>query len=297
MQRATQWIAVTLLLAGCPTRSLAQTAAPAAPVTSERKLTVSAGYEAHRDRTRYEFENPSNFDTSFLVPHRFVQTYVADNQWLVVSARYPGFGDVLETEVGLTPHKTTFASDLDTFFNPNDDVIVAGTAGDVSMYSWRFAQWSQSRLWGVPFRVGFVYRRDESEFHSTERLVTHSNPPSETRTPISTHETTISQGRELSIGVSRDVAIAPRWLLTAGVDVAPLVVASLTTVLPEKYPGQDIVFQARAAGLTTRLELARRRTRWPVAVALGYGRTWSYSPASRFGRDTLQFGVRLGIQP
>ena len=290
-------IAAAVLLASCPARCLAQAAVPAAPATSEPKVTVSAGYETHRDRTRYEFENPSNFDTPFLVPHRFAQTYVADNQWFVVSARYPGFGDILETEFGLTPHRTTFASDFDTFFNPNDDVIVAGTASDVTMHALRVAQWSEAKVWGIPFRVGFVYRRDESEFHSTERLVTHSNPPSESRTPISTHETTISQVREVSVGVSKQVALAPRWLLTGGVAAAPLIVASLTTILPEKYPGQDIVFQARAAGVMTRLELVSRRARWPVTFALVYGRTFSYSRASQFSRDALQFGVRLGIQP
>ena len=54
---------------------------PTAPVA------VSVGYEVHRDRIRYRFENPSNFSTPFLVPHEFTQGYVADNQWLVVSTR------------------------------------------------------------------------------------------------------------------------------------------------------------------------------------------------------------------
>ena len=60
-------------------------------------MSLSAGYEAHRDRLHYGFENPSNIDTPFLVPHRFDQIYVADNQWLSVSARYPVFGDYMKT--------------------------------------------------------------------------------------------------------------------------------------------------------------------------------------------------------
>jgi hypothetical protein len=258
-------------------------------------VTVSAGYEAHRDRFHYGFENPSNIDTTFLVPHRFDQTYVADNQWFVVSARYRLFGDVMATEIGLTPRKATFASDLDTFFDPNGDVVVSGTAGDVSLHSLRFAHWSEAVLWGLPWRVGYVYRRDESEFHSTERLQTHSRPPSESRTPIHTHETTISQVHEIPIGVAKELALAPRWALTGGADLSPVTVARLTTILPEKYPGQEIVFTAKVAALAARMELVWRRNRWPVTLSVSYGRTWSYQSSSQFDRDILQVGLRLGL--
>ena len=289
-------IAVTLL-GTCPMRSAAQTTAPAASATTASGFSVSAGYEAHRDRLRYKFENPSSIDTEFLVPHRFVQTYVADNQWFALAARYPLFGDLMETEFGLTPQKTTFASDLDTFFDPNGDVIVAGTAGDASMHSLRFAHWSEATLRRLAWHVGYVYRREVAEFHSTERLVTHSAPQSEARTPISTHETTISQVHEVPIGVSKQIAVRPRWLLTGGADISPITVARLITILPEKYPGQEIVFQARVAALTTRLQLAWRRERWPLILTLNYGHTWSYQSSNQFSRDVLQGGVRLGLQP
>ena len=295
---ATWWLAAAWAwaLAILPTQGLAQTAAPAASVTQEPAFKISAGYEAQRDRVRYDFANPSSFDTPFLVPHRYAQTYVADNQWLVVNARYRLSGSVLETEVGLTPHKTAFASDLDTFFNPNGDVIVSGTASEAAMHALRVAQWLQAGVWAIPVRVGFAYRRDEAEFQSPdERLVAHSNPPSQSRTPISTHETTISGVREMSIGSWRQVAIGPRWRITAGADVAPLILANLTTILPEKYPGEEIVSQALAAGLTTRLELAWQQERWLVAIALSYGRMWSYASDSQFSRDALQFSIRLGM--
>jgi hypothetical protein len=130
--------------------------APALPAPLPPRVTVAAGYEVHRDRLRYRFENPSNIDTPFLVPHSFAQTYVADNQWLVASARYQVFSQGLETEVGFTPEVTTLGSDFDTFHDPNNDVVVSGTAGDVRMRSHRFTQWSEGRLWGMPFRLGYA---------------------------------------------------------------------------------------------------------------------------------------------
>jgi hypothetical protein len=274
----------------------AQTTASPASSPSLSDASVSVGYDVHRDHVRYEFENPSSFDTPFLVPHKFVQTYIANNQWVVATARYPFLGDMWETELGLTPTRTTFASDLDTFFNPDGDVIVAGTAGDVSMHALRFAQWSEGRLWGVPVRAGYVYRRDVADFHPADRLVTHSKPPSTSRTPINTHETTISQVHEGLIGVWREAAVA-RWLIIGGVDVSPLTTAQLTTILPEKYPGQDIRFRAKVAALAGRLQIIWQRGKWPIAVTANYGRTWSYRSSSQYSRDALQAGVRVGFQP
>lgn len=273
----------------------AQTSNPAPSDASSPRVTVSAGYEKHRDRLRYEFENPSNFDTPFFVPHRFVQTYVGDNQWLVCAARYPVLGDFMETEFGVAPETPTVASDLDTFFDPTE-VIVSGTDGAVSMHGLRFAQWSEGRLWNLSVRVGYVYRRDVTEFHSTERIVTHSNPPSMSRTPINTHETTISRVHEVPIGVTGQRKLASRWVVVAGADVSPLTLARLTTILPEKYPGQEILFQAKVATLTTRAQLIWQRCRWPLGLTALYGRTWSYRSASQFHRDTLQVGVRLALQ-
>jgi hypothetical protein len=253
------------------------------------------GYEAHRDRMHYGFENPSNIDTSFLVPHRFDQTYVADNQWFVASVRYRVFGDVMQTDVGITPIHATTASDLDTFFDPGDDVVVSGTSGEVSMHSFRVAQWSEARVWGLPWRAGYVFRSDFTEFHSTERLLTHSKPPSDSRTPINTHETTISRVHEIALGVSKPLA-AGGWRLTAGADLAPIASARLTTRLPEKYPGVDVDFRAYVGTVTARAEADGRIGRWPIIVRLAYGRTWSYRASEQFDRDTLQAGIQVGVR-
>jgi len=243
----------------------------------------------------YGFENPSNIDTPFLVAHRFDQTYVVDNQWFVVTARYPLFGDTMRTEFGVTPERTTTASDFDTFYDPNNDVVVSGTSGDVSMHSIRFGHWSEAKLWGVPMYVGYLYRRDVSDFAPADRVVTHTNPPSVTRTPVTTHEMTISRMQELPIGGSTQFEIAPHWLLTAGGDVSPITNARLTTILPEKYPGQEIVFEATVAAVTGRMQLDWQRAAWPVTITFSYGRTFNYQSASQFSRDALQVGVRVGL--
>src|SRR5262249_13981979 len=148
-----------------------------------------------------------------------------------------------------------------------------------------------ARLWGWPWRIGYVYRRDVTEFHSTERQLTHSNPPAAFRTPINTHETTISQVQELPIGVSKPLALRPGWLLTAGADFSPIARAQLTTILPEKYPGQEIDFQARIATLAARAQIDGQIAHWPLMLVVAWGRTWSYHESAQFERDSWQAGV------
>lgn len=289
-------VALPWVLGTASVRAQSPGASASTPPT-ESGFTVTVGWEIHRDRQHYGFENPSSIDTPFLVPHRFDQTYVADNQWLVAAVHYRVFGDAMLTEFGATPQKTIFASDLDAFDEPNGDVIVSGTASDASMHSLRFAHWSEATLWGLPWRVGYVYRRDVAEFHATERIVTNTMPPSESRTPIHSHETTISEVHEIPVGVAKQVPIAPRWVLTGGADVAPVTIAKLTTILPEKYPGQEIVFSAKVAALDTRIDLDWQRASWPVSFSLRYGHTWSYQSSNQFDRDLLQFAVRIGLTP
>ena len=292
MRDAISIVVAFTVFVGFTVTSAAQT--PSAPAQSSEP-SISVGYEVHRDHLRYLFENPSSVTTTFLVPHNFVQTYVANNQWLVGTVRYPFWGDVMESELGVTPRRDSFASDLDTFFNPDNDIVVSGTMGDASTHALRFAQWTEGRLWSLSLRLGYLYRRDATEFHSTERIVTHSNPLSETRTPIQTHETTISQVHEAAIGLSKQRLLTPGWRITAGADVSPLTIARLTTILPEKYPGQHILFVAKGAALAGRVQLDRARSRWPLAITIGYGRTWSYRASSQFRRDALQIGIRVGF--
>lgn len=274
-----------------PVAAVAQTPRTTSATPAPR-VSFAAGYEVHRDRLRYRFENPSNYDTAFLVPHYFEQTYVADNQWLTGSAQYSLFGDRLETEAAFTPEITTSGKDFDTFFNPGGDVIVYGTGGDVRMRSFRFAQWSEARLARLTWRLGYIYRRDRSQFLPTDRIVIHSSPPSETRSPTFGRERTISEVHQIPIDVSGSRAWSPRWTFITAAQLSPLVWSTLTTHLPDKYPGQPIVFAAKALEWGGRLQLVRDG-RWPIIIGLSYAKTVSYRATSEIHRSGLQLSVRI----
>jgi hypothetical protein len=292
--RAAASIALALSVSAALARTVcAQTSAddPGAP---PKGVEVRAGYEVRRDHFRYTFENPSNIDTEFPVAHSFTQRYIANNQWVFGSARYGIRGDVLQTELAITPERQTPGSDLDTFYDPNNDVVVSGTAGEVLLRSWRFAQWSEGQLFGLPWRVGYAYRRDRSQFLPTDRIVTHSNPPSEVRSPTFGHERTISQVHEIPIEVSRPFNLTSSWRIITRAEGSPLIFARLTTRLPDKYPGQDIVADAKSFGAGGEIQLVRRQS-WPIEFTLHYGQTWGYRTARQFRRDTVAASMRLGI--
>jgi hypothetical protein len=83
--------------------------------------------------------------------------------------------------------------------------------------------------------------------------------------------------------------------LIVGAEVSPLIWARLTTILPDKYPGQQIVFDAKSLGADGRVGLTWRK-RWPIALAVSYGRTWSYNASRQFSRSALQGSVGIGFE-
>jgi hypothetical protein len=83
--------------------------------------------------------------------------------------------------------------------------------------------------------------------------------------------------------------------LVIGAEVSPLIWARLTTILPDKYPGRKIVFDAKAIGAGGLVQVVRRKGRWPVSLTLHYGQTWSYSSARQFSRDGLRVSVGVGF--
>ncbi len=256
-------------------------------------ITTEMAYEFHVDRLRYTFENPSNFNTKFLVPHSFTQSYDASGSWVTARISYPIRGDRFITEFSLAPTRQASGSDFDTFHNPDGDVIVYGTDGDVKRHAFRLGHWSETQLFGLPWRVGYRYRRDESDFLPTDRIITHTLPVSEARSPTFGRETTISELHEIPIEVSRESAVAPAWMLRISGTVAPLVWGRLTTILPDKYPDRDIVFDGRAVGYGGGIELRRRGERTAVHVSVRYARTWSPSDAQQITLNTLVFAVAI----
>ncbi len=287
--------AVTLLLvAGLPTTGRAQTPTRPSPATADRRIALAVGYEWHRDRLRYSFDSPSSFDTTFLVPHNYTQTYWADNHWLTAEGRYAVGGNVFTTEVGATASVNIRASDIDTFFNPLSDVVTSGTHGGAAMRSWRLAQWSHGRLAGMPLRLGYQYRRDSATFAPADIVVTHTNPPSTTRRFTTDEEYTTSQTHEVAIDVSTTLWTRSDWRLAGTAGVSPIVFARLTTLLPQKYPGLRIVSDARSAAFTVRLQAEHVGAGLPLTVGIAWGKSVSYEASRSFNRDALELSVGVG---
>jgi hypothetical protein len=254
---------------------------------------ISAGVETTRDRFHYRFENPSSFGTVDLVPHEFTQTYWADNRWLVVRARFGPEHHVFESEVAATPSRTTRGDDYDTFFQPTGDIVVTGTTGDVAMRSWRARQTiGLGRVAGIDWSIGYQFRHDRSNFGPGLKTISHTQPASLESSIIYTRETTISAVYGLVIGMDRRWN-AGSWSGAVGIEASPASRARLTTLLPDKYPGQSIVFSALVASLDPRFTIGYGR-HWPVSVTAGYFRTLRYTGSSQLIREAASVGVSFG---
>lgn len=254
---------------------------------------VQAAYEWHMDRLGYAFDTPSAIDTPFLVPHRYAQTYRLNNQWITTSARYRAAGSAMTTQFGVTPTTTARATDVDTFFNPGDDIVTSGTEGDAEVRSWRLAQWSEGELGGVTLRVGYRYRRDNADFLPADVIVTRSRPPSVSRRFTTDQEFTSSQVHEFVIDSARTFVARGGWSVTGRLAASPLLLGRLSTRLPQKYPGQTIVGQARAAAFSARVEGARTKGRVPLIVAIEWGKSASYGTSRSMSRDVFELSVGL----
>jgi hypothetical protein len=269
---------------------------PAAAQGQAAGPTVTVSYEIARDRFQYYFENPSTFDTPELVPHNFRQTYWGDNQWGVVRARYRIAGSVMASEVAITPRRTTRGDDVDEFFQPSGDRATSGTSGNVNMRSWRVRHTvALGRRVGLEWRSAYQYRRDRSAFHARQtKTVSHTQPPSTSSFTIEGAETTISEIHEFSVGFGRRWDAGRGWRVEAGVDASPATVARLTTILPIKYPGREIVFSALVMTLNPALTISREM-RLPVTMSIASAQTFGYDDARRFTHRALTVGVGVSL--
>jgi hypothetical protein len=240
---------------------------------------VAVGVEYDRDRFTYHFDNPSNIDTAALVPHFFEQTYDADNVWLVAAARYSA-GLPFETAGGLTPTRSSAGTDYDTFFDPDGSVIVAGTTGPIAIHSWRIGQRVEiSRTAHVAIDAGYRLRVDISDFGVGHKTIVR-NGEVVAATDVNSPEHTSSQMHEFYAGIH-----------VAGFEaqVSPMTIGRLLIQLPEKYPGQDLVYFAKgAAGL-----VAYSVTWWRLTMTVHALHTWSYASTASLNRSII--GVRAAI--
>ena len=266
----------------------AQDAVPAAEPAS-----VLIGVEARRDRIHYHFDNPSSADTPFLVPHFFEQDYVADNVWLVATARYTA-GVRWETTAGAAPQRTVRADDYDTFFDPGEVVIVSGTTGGASMRSFLFSQRADVGRAG-PFQlsVGYRLRWDRFDFHLGHKTVTR-NGVLVAASEETSREMTDSQVHEVLFGLRAAPQVYGAWHLAVSGEISPTTLARLSVQLPDKYPGQDLVFVAGVVAAAARVALVRAGKRWPIEIAMLVERTWSYRSTAQLSRAAQSVALSAG---
>jgi hypothetical protein len=252
------------------------------------------GVEAQRDRLTYHFDSPSSVDTPFLVPHFFEQHYIADNLWISATARYLVARIRWETSAGVTPKRTSTGSDYDTFFDPDGTVIVSGTTGDIAIRSLQVSQRAElAQLGSVALVAGYRLRIDRSDFQLGHKTVTR-NSVLATAIDVTTRETTSSQMHEVLVGgvLARDLGSG--WTLSLDGEAAPVTVGRLLVQLPDKYPGQDLVFLAKVATANARATLTGHVDRWVIEVSADAGGTWSYRSTARLSRGLLGARVSAG---
>ncbi len=255
---------------------------------------ISFGYEARHDRLRFEFHNPVSGGGSTLIPHRFVQTYTTDNHWGVVKGSYFLFGIPMKSEFGFTPQRTSYGDDYDTTFEPDGDVTVGGTFGNVSMRSYRFAQSAQvAKAGGVAISAVYAYRLDRARFQFGNSFETHTNPPSSVYETLPIDETTKSRFHRIGVVGRREWKLSSHWRLATEADLSPATLAWLTVILPAKYPGEELVFLAKAVEISSGLCFLHASPRFPIEIYAGYGRDWAYDAARSVRREFLALGLRL----
>ena len=264
----------------------------AAQQPAQSKPEIVVGAEVRRDRLQYHFDNPSSFDTPFLVPHFFEQRYIADNVWAVVTLRYTA-GVRWETSVAATPQRTATADDYDTFVDPDGTVWVTGTTGGASMRSFRISQKGTiARAGVVAFMGGYRLRIDLADFQLGHKTVAR-NGAVVLATDVTSPETASSRLAELLLGATASFDAGPDWRLSIAVESAPFAVGRLLVRLPEKYPGLDIVFAATVMTGSARATLARLYGQWPIELSIEAGRAWSYRTTARLGYQ--QLGARVSV--
>lgn len=292
-------LSATVILLTLVAPAFAQKAQPTmesieiAPPSAGHDTQLLVGLEVRRDRFRYHFDNPSLFDTPFLVPHFFEQRYVADNLWAVGTVRYTA-GVRWETSAGATPQRTATADDFDTFFDPDGTVLVSGTTGGVSIRSFQITQRADAGHVGpIQLLVGYRFRLDRSDFQLGHKTVTRNGTVIAAADDTS-RETTSSQVHEVLVGLVASQNLRGDWQLSLESEFAPATLARLSVQLPDKYPGQDLVFLAKILAGSARVVLARSHGRWPLEVAVDAGHTWSYRSTARLSRDLLSVQLTAG---
>ena len=254
---------------------------------------VSLGADVARDRTTWHFDNPSNIDTTELVPHFFEQTYELDNVWFDVVAGYRA-GPRWRTSFAATPVTQSTATDYDTFFDPGNVTWVSGTTGDARMHSIRASQELQLRTIGrIGLSGGYRLRLDFADFLAGDKTVTR-NGVLVSQSIVTTREYTRAQTHEIFVSASASTARTALWQLRVRGDLSPASVNRLAIELPDKYPGQTLIYRTTNLVTTGRLDVVRGTGRWPLLFTIHGERSWNYSDTQWVVRSSIGVGVSIG---
>ncbi|OLC80221.1 MAG: hypothetical protein AUH72_12320 [Acidobacteria bacterium 13_1_40CM_4_65_8] len=112
-------------------------------------------------------------------------------------------------------------------------------------------------------------------------------------TDVTTREMTSSQLHEVLTGLTVALPLGRKWGLAIDTEIAPIALGRLLVQLPDKYPGQDLVFLAKVGTSTSHFTLARRTESWGLALVLDSARTWSYRSTAALKRRVAGFGIVL----
>ena len=269
-------------------------AALLAGILAQSPSAFAVTIEPRVESLRYRFENPSAFDTPELVPHFFEQTYDTDHVWLGARIRFRVAGVRAETAAAFTPTNTRRADDLDTFFQPDGNVILSGTVGNASLQAWEIGQRVViGEAGSLQYGLGYSYRRDRARYHEGTKIVRTSSPPSELREIVTTREFVTSQIHQVRWFARWSPGGSPVSLL---LDAAPFALGRLAVELPDKYPGRTLVFRSRAAVFSA--ETALKGSIGPMAleVAVSAHRSLSYAQSARLRLQGISLVVRAGTR-
>jgi hypothetical protein len=216
------------------------------------------------------------------VPHFFDQRYDANQTWTLLAAAYRFLGAGARTEFGVTPQSISHASDIDTFLEPSTDVITSGTEGEVRLRSFSLQQrFLLSRFRAVELGVVVSYRQSTAVFLPAERVVIHTQPPSQTREATSDRETTQSRVFASGLAMRATFRSAKGWTTTVEGDVLPITRGRLSVSLPDKY-ADTLGFEAVGVGLSARVAIERRIGRFGLGAALTGGMTRPYGHTAQY---------------
>lgn len=279
---------VTAVLVGL----LAQTAGPG--VVPAPHLSIVAGTTWDASRFAFRFDNPSRFDTTTLVPHSFEQRYRRPHLALILDARYGAPSRTASTSIRLGARQTIRASDIDTFLQPDGDIATSGTDGPVRLRALAIRQTLPAGVTGAwRLSAAVTYTRDTADFQPDVRVVTHSQPPSETRTFITDQEHTRAQTVRIGMDAGRDRRTGA-WMQTVTVRVDPVVAARLLVQLPQKYPGLDLTFAAIGSGAGAGWAVSRRVGAATIGLWLDADVTWHYRQSSAYASHAVRLTGVVG---